>query len=278
MPTPEPAADPAAPARPSAAGGQAAPEASGQGPSAGVLPVPPQPRRTRGGRVLVGPSLPSRYLPGALIGLPLVSILLGSFPAAALQQWRNRRVLAGHWGPLEQALSPVWLQLLAGIVLLWTLLALWALVALVLTRRVVEFDEETGTLLLRKGLRIRDRARVEHVRFAVGGFERSDMALIGIAEDPQTEPRQWVVPFIGWDGPSFDGLRALQAAAGYPAAPDRAGLIATARADHRLANRREYARRLQMPWRPEYESDPLLFRRDFDRARHEARAAERSGR
>ena len=46
---------------------------------------------------------------------------------------------------------------------------------------------------------------------ALGG----GMALIGVStQDPEAPPRQWIVPEVGWDGASFDGLRALQAATG----------------------------------------------------------------
>ena len=87
----------------------------------------PAPRRTRSGAVLVGPSIRARYLPGVLIGLPLISLLLSPFAGAGLQQWRRTRILDGNRGPLEQILEPAWTQLLVGALLLWGLFALWAL-------------------------------------------------------------------------------------------------------------------------------------------------------
>lgn len=237
----------------------------------------PSPRRSRCGEVLIGPSLGSRYRPGALIGLPIIAALLGSFPGAALQQWRRMRVEAGHDGLLETLLAPVWMQLLAGILLLWALLALWGLVAMVLTRRLVLLDESTGTLRLRQGLRESDRAELSQVRYAVGEPHRDSMALIGIADEDGTE-RQWVVPFIGWDAESFDGLRLLQSATGLVPAPPRGQLLAEHSRQRRNELHREYARRLGMPWLPEYETEDGLFQRDFDQARREARAAERAAR
>ncbi|WP_341857044.1 hypothetical protein [Brachybacterium sp. GPGPB12] len=111
----------------------------------------PAPRRTRGGEVLVGPSVRGRYLPGALIGLPLVSLLLSPFAGAGFQQWRISRLRDGHDGLLEQLLSPAWTRLLLGALALWALFALWALVPLLLTRTVVLLDEQSRTLRLRKG-------------------------------------------------------------------------------------------------------------------------------
>src|SRR5699024_6564566 len=108
----------------------------------------PAPRRTRSGQVVVGPTVRARYAPAALIGLPLVSVLLSTFAGAGLQQWRSSRLRDGHDGLLEQLLAPAWAQLLLGALALWGLLALWALVPLVLTHRVVLFDERTGALTL----------------------------------------------------------------------------------------------------------------------------------
>ena len=75
-------------------------------PPADPAATAPAPRRTRGGEVLVGPSVRARYLPGALIGLPLVSLLLSPFAGAGLQQWRISRLRGGHDGLLEQLLAP----------------------------------------------------------------------------------------------------------------------------------------------------------------------------
>lgn len=217
--------------------------------------------------MIVGPTVRSRYLPGALIGLPLVSVLLSPFAGAALQQWRSTRLRAGHDGLLEQVLHPAWVQLLLGALLLWALFALWALVPLLLTRSTVQFDEQAGTLTRRKGLRTTDRAALADVDHAVGEAERDGMALIGIRRAGTAELRQWVVPGIGWDSASFDGLRTLQAAAGLRPAPPRPVLVRenrrvrVARANHELADR------LGMPWRSEYEHDEAAFRAEFDRVR-----------
>ncbi|MGO2360813.1 MAG: hypothetical protein ACTH6N_06735 [Brachybacterium tyrofermentans] len=243
----------------------------------------PSPRRTRGGAVIVGPTIRARYVPGALIGLPLVSVLLSPFAAAGIQQWRFGRLREGHDALLEQLLAPAWVQLLVGALLLWALFALWGIVPMLLTHRVVRLDEASGTLALRKGLRTVDRAELGQLDYAVGEAERGSIALIGIRDaehGPGAAParprsrggeapttRQWVVQEIGWDAASFDGLRALQTLSGLRPAPPRGVLVREnrrlriARANHELADR------LGMPWRPEYEHDETAFRVEFDRVR-----------
>lgn len=242
----------------------------------------PSPRRTRGGDVIVGPTIRARYLPGALIGLPLVSALLSPFAAAGLQQWRFGRLREGHDALLEHVLAPSWVQLLLGALLLWALFALWGVVPMLLTHRVVHLDETSGMLTLRKGLRTVDRAELGQLDYAVGEAERGSIALIGIRDEdasgaaaapPRSRgreaptTRQWVVQEIGWDAASFDGLRALQALSGLRPAPPRGVLVREnrrlriARANHELAER------LGMPWRDEYEHDEKAFRDEFDRVR-----------
>ncbi|MDN5901333.1 MAG: hypothetical protein L0H74_14890, partial [Brachybacterium sp.] len=137
--------------------------------------------------------------------------------------------------------------------------------------RVVLFDEQTGTLTLRRGLRIADRAPLAEVRYATGDGERGGVALIGLEsdDDPGDEDllRQWVVPESGWDDAAFDGLRVLQAAAGLSPAPPRAELVRENRRIHRERNHRELASRLGMPWRQEYVRDEAAFQAEFDRVR-----------
>lgn len=236
-------------------------------PPADPAATSPAPRRTRSGEVLVGPSVKARYLPGALIGLPLVSLLLSPFAGAGLQQWRHTRLRGGHDGLLEQLLAPAWTQLLLGALLLWLLFALWAAVPLVATRTVVLLDEQAGTLRLRKGLRTRDRAALGEVEYAVGEAVRGSLGLIGVRRREQEQPRQWIVPEIGWDSASFDGLRTLQAAADLPPAPPRAVLVREERRARVEAAHRELAARLGMPWREEYAHDEAAFRAEFDRVR-----------
>ena len=236
-------------------------------PPADPAATAPAPRRTRSGEVLVGPSVRARYLPGALIGLPLVSLLLSPFAGAGLQQWRISRLRGGHDGLLEQLLAPAWAQLLLGALLLWLLLALWAVVPLLLTRSVVLLDEQAGTLRRRQGLRTRDRAGLDEVEYAVGEAVRGSMGLIGVRGRGDEQVRQWIVPEIGWDAASFDGLRTLQAAVGLAPAPPREVLVAEHFRAHREASHRELAARLGMSWREEYALDEEAFRAEFDRVR-----------
>lgn len=220
--------------------------------------------------MIIGPTIAARYVPGALIGLPLVSLLLSPFAGAGLQQWHRGRLREGRDGLLEQLLSPAWVQLLLGSLLLWALFALWAIVPLLLTHRVVLLDEAERTLTLRKGLRTVDRADLPEVDYAVGEAERGSIALIGVRARPvraEGEVRQWVVQEIGWDAESFDGLRVLQAAAGLRPAPPRGELVRENRRVRVARANRELAERLSMPWRPEYESDEIAFRQEFDRVR-----------
>lgn len=229
----------------------------------------PAPRRTRSGAVIIGPSLRARYAPGVLIGLPLVSLLLSPFAGAGLQQWRRSRLRDGQDGLLEQLLAPAWSQLLLGALLLWALLALWALVPLLMTHRVVLLDAQRGTLTLRRGLRTVDRAQLAEVEYAVGEAGRGGLALIGIRGPGPDDrpPRRWVVPEVGWDAESFDGLRVLQGAAGLRPAPPRAALLREERRARRARTHRELADRIGMPWREEYENDDAAFQAEFDRVR-----------
>lgn len=247
----------------------------------GGIEAAPAPRRTTGGRdVLVGPSVGARYRPGVLIGLPLVSLVLSPFAGAGLQQWRYSRLRAGHDGVLEELLAPAWSQLLLGALLLWLLFALWGLVPILLTHRMVLFEERSGRLALRRGLRIVDRAELAQVEYAVGEPERGGMALIGLRRadglsgetagggaGPLEDVRQWVVPEIGWDDGSFDGLRLLQSSAGFTPAPPRAVLRHENRRRRRAAAHHELADRLGMPWREEYAEDEVAFQAEFDRVR-----------
>ena len=229
--------------------------------------APPAPRRTRAGAVIVGPTVRARYLPGLLAGLPLLAAVLSPFAAAGLQQMRFSRLRAGHDGLLEQLLAPAWAQLVLGGVLLWLLFALWGLVPLLFTRRVVLLDEERGELTLRRGVRRAGTAAVSDVEFAIGEALRGGMAVIALRGEGDAPQRQWLVPEIGWDAASFDGLRVLQAAAGLPPAPPRAVLVAQDREEHRLRTQRELAARLGMQWRAEYEHDGAAFQAEFDRVR-----------
>lgn len=230
----------------------------------------PAPRRTGSGAVIVGPTVRARYVPGALIGLPLVSVLLSPFAGAGIQQWRSSRLRDGQDGLLEQLLAPAGTQLLLGALALWALFALWALVPLMLTQRMVLLDERQGTVALRKGLRIVERAPLSQVEHAVGEAERGGMALIGLTalRGGREEPlRQWIVPEVGWDTASFDGLRTLQAAVGLRPAPPRGELLRERRRLRRAQTHRELADRLGMPWRAEYEHDDAAFQAEFDRVR-----------
>lgn len=241
----------------------------------------PRPRRTGHGAVIVGPTILARYLPGALIGLPLVSVVLAPFAGAGLQQWRRTRVQDGYDTWFEQFLAPAWTQLASGWLLMWALFALWAIVPMLLTHRAVRLDEAAGTLVLRRGLRITDRAEIADVEYAVGEAERGSIALIGVrAAGPKgagsEQERRWVIPEIGWDSASFDGLRVLQSAAGLRAAPARPGLLAEARQQRRAELHREYARRLGMPWKDEYAHDEAAFQVEFDRVRRVLGGKERA--
>ena len=229
----------------------------------------PHPRRTRRGEVIVGPTVMARYRPGALYGLPLLSLLLSPFAAIAVQQWRLGRLRSGADGLLDQLLAPAWTQLVIGALLLWALFALWALVPMLLTHRAIRVDPDAGTLTLHKGLRTVATARIEDVLFAVGEPERGSLALIGLRDpaEPAELQRQWVINEIGWDAAGFDGLRVLQAAAGLPPAPPRDRLIAENRRVRRAGQHRELATRLGMPWKDEYEHDEAAFQAEFDRVR-----------
>lgn len=228
------------------------------------------PRRTRTGQVIIGPTVGARYRPGALIGLPLIAVLLSPFAGAGIQQWRASRLLEGRDGLLEQLLAPAWTQLLLGALLLWALFALWSLVPLLLTQRTILLDERAGTLALRRGPRVVERAQLAQVEYAVGEAERGGMALVGVTgpdPEPDAPTRQWIVPEVGWDSASFDGLRVLQAAAGLRAAPSRGVLREENRRLRRISRQQELAARLGMPWREEYEHDEAAFQAEFDRVR-----------
>lgn len=262
------------------------------------------PRRTRSGAVRVGPSILVRYLPAALIGLPLVALVLSPLGAAALQEWR--RSLLREEGPstLTALLAHDVVVFPLAAVLAWALLAVWAVVPMLATTPRIVLDERRGVLVRRRGLRRPEERALARVVWAVGEGERDAIALIGFApperpgaedadlalEDTgseRTEPdlegpgledtdledtdpedvERWVVPHIAWDDRSFEGLRVLQAAAGLRPSPPRAVLVREARRRRQVSARKEMAQRVAMPWRQEYEHDPAAFGRDHDHAR-----------
>lgn len=216
---------------------------------------------------MIGPTVGARWGPGAVLGLPLVALLLSPFAGAGLDQWRRMRLLDGHEGWIEAALAPGWAQILLGAALLWLLFAVWALMPMLATRQVVLYDDRSGELRLRKGLRTLGTARLEHVVHAVGEAGRGSLGRIGLVEEPGGELREWMVPEIGWDSAAFDGLRTLQEDAGLRPAPERQELVAEARRARREALHRELAARAGMPWRPEYAEDEAAFQHEFDRVR-----------
>lgn len=254
----------------------------------GANDAPPRPRRTRRGEIVVGPSFAARYLPGAVVGLPIIALVLTPLGTAGIQQLLARPGLSEAPWARAVAASPA--EPLLALCAIWILLALWAALPLLLTRRVVLLDVERGTICRRRGL---GRRRVEQpladVLWAVGEADREAIALIGLhpggqagaraeaarlaaaapdaADPPEPAIAQWTVPHIGWDDASFDGLRALQSAAGLVPAAPRPVLLAAARRRRRAAAHREMAARIDMPWDASYEDDPDAFQRDFDHAR-----------
>ncbi|MFE5776559.1 hypothetical protein [Brachybacterium sp. NPDC056505] len=222
----------------------------------------PRPRCTRRGLLVVGPTLGARYLPGALIGLPLLALLLGAFPAAGIQAWRFGRLRAGEDDLLVRLLAPGIVQYLVGVLAVWALVALWALVPLIIVHRTVLLDAESGTLRRVRGLRTAGvRAGADVVRIEADAV-RGGIGVIAFADG-----EEWVVPESGWDGASFDGFRALQESAGLPVQPPRAVLVAAHRRAHCIERDRESAARIGMPWEQAYEDDPAAFLAEFDRRR-----------
>lgn len=227
--------------------------------------APPEPRRTRGGAVRIGPSVRARYAPGALMGLPIVSLVLSPLGAVVLRSWRDGLPVVERDQGLAALLAHDVIVYPAAFLLAWALLALWALVPMLATTPRVLLDESRGVLSRRRGLRRAEERPLADVVFAVADAERDSIALIGFARDEEVE--RWVVPAIGWDDASFDGLRVLQAAAGLRPAPPRPVLALRARRERQAHAHREMAERVALPWRPEYDDDPAAFRRDFDHAR-----------
>lgn len=249
----------------------------------------PRPRLTRRGEVIIGPTVWARWRPAALLGLPLIALVLSPLASAGVQEWR-RAQLRDH-GPtaVTDLLSSSLVQIAVAAVGLWVLLALWALVPMGLTGRPVRVDGERGTLTRGRGLGRRAQRRdLRSVLWALGDPERDAQASIGLAvtdaippvtepgaieidtsgdDDGTPEPEEWLVPFIGWDDASFDGLRVLQEQAGLMPSPPRPVLLRQARRERRERVHRELAARIDMPWLEEYAQDPALFQRDFDHAR-----------
>jgi hypothetical protein len=255
---PEPVAHSAsAPPDPVAKASSASPE-----PVAQLASAPPEPRRTRRGEVVVGPTLLSRFRPGALYGLPLVAALLSPLGGAGIEQVLSNPGAREAVGPLLRPLSLMPVQLVLGWSALWLLFAVWALIPLVLVNRMVLLDENTGDLRLRRGLRTRAHGPVSEVAAAVGDPDRGGMAVIDFADGSQ-----WRVPDVGWDGRAFDGLRVLQQAAGLPVAPDHRTLRARSLRYTRMREDQESAARVGMPWREDYAWDRDAFRTEFDRRR-----------
>lgn len=214
--------------------------------------------------MIVGPTVGARYRPGALVGLPLLSVVLAPLAATGLQAWALRQDAVG--GPtrrLADLLAPLWTQLLIGFLVTWALLALWGLVAIAATTQRVRLDESAGMIARRHRGR-REMHPLAEVSWAVGEGTRDASALVGLRGDEQ-DP--WVIPHVGWDDASFDGLRALQLACGLRPSPPRGVLVAEDRRRGRARAHREMAERVGLPWRAEYEHDVALFQRDFDHVR-----------
>jgi hypothetical protein len=220
------------------------------------------PRRSRQGHIIVGPTVLARALPGLLAGLPLLALLLGAFPATGIQAWQRRRLRAGHDGPLEQLLEPALVQFLAGALVVWVLIALWALVALSLMRRSAVLDLAQGVVRRRRGLRGGEARPLADVVHAEADPERGGVGVIDFADGAR-----WIVPEAGWDDRSFAGFLALQEAAGLEVQAPRAELRRQDRRAHRIARDQESAARIDMPWDPAYEEDPGAFLAEFDRRR-----------
>lgn len=240
----------------------------------------PRPRRTRRGEIVVGPTIGARYGPGALLGLPIVSLVLTPLGAAGVEEVLLGRARDGSGWARALLTGPA--PYVLAFTALWALLALWALVPLVLAQKVVLLDPARGTVVRRRGLgRRRDHRPVGDVVWAVGEADRQAIALIGVlpggqeaartlAERPdgaEAEVEQWQVPHVGWDAASFDGLRALQERAGLEPAPPRSVLLLRAHRVHQLQAHGELAERVGMEWLPAYDEDPARFQRDFDHAR-----------
>ncbi|MDO5662908.1 MAG: hypothetical protein Q4G40_09445 [Brachybacterium sp.] len=232
--------------------------------------APPAPRRTRDGRIIVGPSLGARYRPGATMGLPLVSALLSPVGAAGLSQIRGRMIRdadgyrpAGWRGTVVDLLGNTAIQLLAGALLLWALLALWAFVLMALTHTSVTLAEQTRLLHRRRGpFRSPETRAIRDLIAAEGTADRHDVAILSF-----TAEEAWMVEDIGWDRASFDGLRALQAAAGLTVAPPATVLRQISRHRRLAVIHREMAAQVGMPWRDEYDDDPEAFSAEFDHVR-----------
>ena len=218
----------------------------------------PQPRRTRRGDIVIGPSVLSRLRPGLIWGVPLLALLLGAFASGVMRR---------RWEQIDQL--PELLIWVLGVVVMGMVIALVAAVALILTHPTVVFDQSAGTLRRRRGLIRRGPTRqLADLQYAAGEAERSSFGLLGFAQTEKHPAEQWVIPHLGWDDASFDGLRVLQAAARYPVAPPRpvaARAALAARVEH---TDRELAARYEMPWKPEY-ADHDRFLADFDERRRE---------
>ena len=154
----------------------------------------PAPRRTRSGAVVVGPTAIARWLPLALVGLPIIALLLCPFAATGIAQWQQGRAAAGLDDLLTRSLGHGALQLLAGAIVLWILFALWALVPILATHKVALLDEDARTLTLRRGLRTAGTAPLGQVVYAVGEAEPA-------GRPAHQEERHWVER-VGGHGPA----------------------------------------------------------------------------
>jgi hypothetical protein len=225
----------------------------------GSEPSPPGGLPTRG-RVRVGPRPLRRVLPLWLVGGSVVALVLSGFAA---DTWRS---------------VGVGLPLVLGHVVGWATLmvVLLALAWLVLGREtalVVDLDARTlhrrtpGSLLERGRRETRPLADLRTISEDPDGD-----ALLEVRADGEDEPEVWSVPHVGWDDASWDGLRALQAAADLPVAPPLAEARHRVRRAVEIVHQREAAAAVALPWRAEYDDDPEAFRRAYDARRQELAA------
>lgn len=239
-------------------------------------------RTDASGRIILGPTVLAHWRPAASMGLPLLAVPLSTMVAAFAPGIRTLSwELSAH--------LPFWaaqlIEFAAAWAVTWAVTALLALAVLALTNPHARFAPASGTVSLRPGPFARgQRVPLEQIlRIDADPRRQGSTDIWYRPADAAAEPARITVPFSGWDDASFDGIRALAAAASVGPVPGpRAQEMAALLRASRTRDNRAMARSLGMGWRPEWQ-DPSAFEAALDDARRSAgrttgRGADRTAR
>lgn len=211
----------------------------------------------RAGTAEVGPHPLRRVLPLWLVAGTVVALVFSGFAA---DTWRSVGIdlppLAGYavgWATLMVAL----------LVLAWLVFGRETPLRVDLDARTMRW-RRPGALLERGHREDRPLADLRSVQEHPDGS-----AVLEVRADHEDAAAFWEIAHVGWNRSSWDGMRALQLAAGLPVSPPLEEARHRAHRAAEIVHQREAARAVGLDWIPEYDRDPAAFQRDYDARRRE---------